>query len=104
MLCSGALSMPRNILAQFAAQVVGLGPFGGVRQMERRPAVLQRDCLVSLLGAAADTEWGRTHGFRELLATADPIASFQRRVPLTQYAHFDSSIERMRRGEANVLW
>jgi hypothetical protein len=96
--------MPRNILAQFAAQIVGLGPMGDVRRMERRSEVLQRDCLVRLLNDAADTEWGRTHGFRELLATADPIASYQLRVPLTQYAHFDSSIERMRRGESNILW
>ena len=53
---------------------------------------------------AADTEWGRTHGFRDLLSAKDPIAAYQRRVPIQRYSDFESSIERMRRGAADVLW
>jgi hypothetical protein len=96
--------MPRNLLAQMAARAVPFAPFRDVRQIERRAESLQRKQLISLLEQAVDTEWGRTHGFRELLTARDPVGAFQRRVPVQRYTDFESSIERMRRGAADILW
>jgi hypothetical protein len=96
--------MPRNLLAQIAARAIPFAPFRDVRRIERRAESLQRKQLLGLLRQAADTEWGLAHGFRDLLAAADPVSAFQRRVPVQRYTDFESSIERMRRGAADILW
>jgi hypothetical protein len=96
--------MPRNLLAQIAARAVPFAPFRDVRLIERQAEKLQRKQLLWLLQQAADTEWGRSYGFRDLLAASDPVAAYQRRVPVQRYADFESSIERTRCGAANVLW
>ena len=96
--------MPRNLFAQIAVRAIPFAPFRDVRRIERRAKTLQRQQLISLLQQAVDTEWGRTYGFRDLLTAPDPIAAYQRRIPVQRYADFESSIERMRRGEADVLW
>ena len=96
--------MPRNLLAQIAARAVPFAPFRDVRRIERRAESLQRKQLISLLQQAADTEWGRAYGFRDLLTAMDPVAAYQRRVPIQRYVDFELPIERMRRGAADVLW
>src|SRR5690349_14219364 len=96
--------MPRNFLAQLAARVVPFAPCRDVRKIERRAAAIQRLQLKSLLEQAANTECGRAHGYPELTSLRDPTAQFQRRVPVQRYADFEASIERMRRGERDVLW
>jgi hypothetical protein len=96
--------MPRNLLAQVAARAIPFAPFRDVRRIERRAESLQRKQLTSLLQQGANTEWGRAHDFRDLLKATDPIAAFQRRIPVQRYTDFESSIERMRHGAADVLW
>ena len=62
--------------------------------------VLQRRVLKRLLGKAAQTEWGRAHGYTEALAYED----FARQTPLNTYEELKGFIDRMRHGEENVLW
>lgn len=60
----------------------------------------QERTLTRLCGQLARTAYGRTHGI-----TADmTFAQFQARVPLQVYAGFEPFIERMKAGEADVLW
>jgi hypothetical protein len=49
---------------------------------------------------AAATEFGRAHGLSEVSDDAD----FRRRVPVRAYAGFEPYLERMRRGERDVLY
>ena len=68
------------------------------------PAGTQERLLRDLLVRAADTEWGRRYGFRELAASADVIAAYQDRVPLHDYEAIRPDVERVRRGEKDVIW
>ena len=61
---------------------------------------LQRGVLKRLLGKAAETEWGKAHGYRKDLSYED----FTRQTPLNTYEELKGYIDRMRRGEQDVLW
>ncbi|MCW5547432.1 MAG: GH3 auxin-responsive promoter family protein [Opitutaceae bacterium] len=60
----------------------------------------QEKTLARLLPRLAATEQGRRLG----LAGGQRHADFSRRVPLRTYEHFAPDIERMKRGEPDVLW
>ena len=62
--------------------------------------VLQRAVLKRLTEKAADTEWGRAHGYRSGLSYED----FARQTPLNTYEELKGHIDRMRQGERDVLW
>ena len=61
---------------------------------------LQRNVLTRLLGKAVHTEWGTAHGYRKGLSYED----FARQTPLSTYEELKGFIDRMRHGEADVLW
>lgn len=60
----------------------------------------QEETLLRLVRAAAHTELGRAHGFGRIRSHED----FARRVPTRTYADFEPFLERMRRGERDVLY
>ena len=66
----------------------------------RYPHDTQRQVLTDLLRAAADTEWGRAYDY----ASIRTPRTFSQRVPLTDYDDLKPFIERMMRGERDVLW
>ena len=68
------------------------------------PAARQARLLRRLLGAAAGTEWGRAHDFATLAEVPDVVAAYQAQTPLTDYDDIRPLVQRMRRGEADVLW
>ena len=61
---------------------------------------LQRDVLSRLIGRARDTEFGRYHHFADMTTYDDFIKS----VPPLGYEELKGDIDRMRHGEADVLW
>ena len=61
---------------------------------------LQQAVLRHLLGRAANTEYGRAH----LFGTTRSYDDFARNVPVNTYEELKADIDRMRHGEANVLW
>ena len=61
---------------------------------------LQRDVLKRLLGKAEATEWGRAHGYSKSISYED----FARQTPLNTYEELKGYIDRMRRGEKDILW
>ena len=65
-----------------------------------RPIETQNAVLKHLLRAASDTEWGRAHGY----ASINTLETFQERVPVNDYDALKPYIDRMMRGEANILW
>jgi hypothetical protein len=61
---------------------------------------MQERTLDSLIGQLARTAYGHTHG----LTTGTTYSQFQARAPLQTYEGFIPYIERMKTGEADVLW
>jgi len=61
---------------------------------------LQRAVLRRLLDKAAQTEWGKAHGYGKELSYED----FAKQTPLNTYEELKGFIDRMRHGEKDVLW
>lgn len=68
------------------------------------PAARQARLLRRLLRTAAGTAWGRAHDFAALAEAPDVVRAYQERAPLTSYDDIRSLVQRMRAGEADVLW
>jgi hypothetical protein len=68
------------------------------RQQDAVPA--QERCFRQLTARLVGTEQGRTYGLERGLSYAE----FSRRVPVRTYEQLVPQIERMKRGEADVLW
>lgn len=64
------------------------------------PVDVQQEWFSRLLIDACDTEFGREHGFSNIRNYTD----FKNNVPLNNYETLKPYIERMRRGEQNLLW
>ena len=74
-----------------------------VRAMKRYDAhaeQIQRDTLAFLVRSAADTVWGREHGYSSIKSYAD----FASQVPFGDFASHKPYITRMMEGERDVLW
>ena len=68
------------------------------RALQRIDAVQTRE-LLSICQHAKETEFGRARGFASIRSYGD----FRQQVPIGDYDAFSPQIERMRRGETNVL-
>jgi hypothetical protein len=91
-----------NLCATIANSLWGLAnvpAYLAYRRALWEPGVVQRRRLSSYFRASADTAFGRTHGLAEVRNYED----FARRVPLRDYEEHFPWIERIRRGEPNVL-
>lgn len=64
------------------------------------PRLAQLEVFHHLVHAARYTEWGRAHGYETI---RDPNV-FRERVPLQEYADVKPYVERLRKGEQNLLW
>jgi len=62
--------------------------------------VLQREVLTHLMSRAKDTEYGREH----ILAATHNYEDFVRNCPVNDYETLKHDIDRMRQGEADILW
>ncbi|MET0391108.1 MAG: GH3 auxin-responsive promoter family protein [Polyangiales bacterium] len=65
-----------------------------------RPRATQERVLFGLLRTAAETAFGRAHGFARIRSVTD----FQQRVPLRRYAELAPWCTRALQGERDVLW
>ena len=61
---------------------------------------LQEAVLNRLVAEAKETEFGRNHAF----ATMKGYDDFARHIPINTYEELKDSIDRMRHGEADILW
>lgn len=64
------------------------------------PHEVQREWLKKLIQSARETEWGKKFSFRSI----DTYEHFSERIPLQNYESLKPYIERLRRGEQNILW
>ncbi len=64
------------------------------------PIDVQNESLRKLIAAAKDTEWGKQHDYKNI----NNHEQFISNVPLQDYETLKPFIDRVRRGEQNVLW
>lgn len=68
--------------------------------MMAHPGAVQQRVFTQLIGRARRTEWGKTYEYSSIRS----VREFQERVPVSSYEDLFPYIERMMRGETNVLW
>jgi hypothetical protein len=64
---------------------------------------VNREALRAILTRNRDTEFGRAHGFGKIVRQKDPVALYQRRLPLSTYSDYERCVERIAHGACNVL-
>ncbi len=72
----------------------------GVQNWISFPVSAQRNVLQHLVTQAQYTEFGRKYGFSRLFTVKD----FKKNVPIHEYSDLKPYIERMMKGEENILW
>lgn len=86
----------RSFLAKpFAARIAS-----ETRKWSRAPGHFQQQIFRQLIEAAKDTAFGRDHGFESIRNHED----FRRQVPVRDYEGLKPYMDRVVRGEENVLW
>lgn len=73
---------------------------GGIERFMHHPHDVQQEVLKKLVRFAEKTEWGRLHHYDSIRNYSD----FASRVTLQDYDQVKPYIERMHRGENNLLW
>lgn len=66
----------------------------------RFPHEVQEETLFKLIYKARQTEYGKKHGFSDISSIAD----FQKNLPVVDYEVIKEYVERLRKGEQNLLW
>nr|WP_067056066.1 GH3 auxin-responsive promoter family protein [Mucilaginibacter sp. L294] len=64
------------------------------------PNEVQEEWFEQLVAGAENTEWGKLYGYKSI----ENLAQFKERVPIQNYDTLKPYIERMLKGEQNVLW
>lgn len=64
------------------------------------PFNVQKETFTKLVSFASETEWGSRYGYHEDMS----IEEFQRNVPVQTYEDVKPYVDRLRKGEQNLLW
>lgn len=74
-----------------------------VHQIElfmKYPMEVQSELLQQLIVKAKDTEWGKKYSYKSI----ESVKEYQERVPVSTYEDYFPYIERILKGEKNVIW
>jgi len=71
-----------------------------IELFKQYPHEVQRDVFLRLISDAKNTEFGRKYNFKNIKAYTE----FQEQVPFSTYEEIYPYIDRMMKGEQNVLW
>lgn len=95
----------KHAFLRFVVRRLPIGPHARVRKSLKDPIGTQRRVLRTLLKRSATTEWGRDHGYADLLTLPDSelVRGYQEATPLQRYATLEPAMRRMMAGEADVL-
>ena len=88
------------MLDQLLAHAVQWSSLPRLNRIRQQPHEVQARLLRGLLRRAQSTEWGRRYGFQEKMTAAD----FGRRVPVSTYEQLYPELEKVLRGQPDVLW
>ena len=70
------------------------------RHFIKHPHDTQLEVLNGLILSAKNTEWGKKYGYSSIKSVAD----YRERVPLHDYTAMKPYIDRIMKGEQNLLW
>ena len=73
---------------------------GQIELFKKYPAETQEEVLYKLLAKASATEWGKKYDYTSITT----ISEFQSRVPVQSYEDIIPWVERLKKGEADLLW
>jgi hypothetical protein len=71
-----------------------------IELFKRYPFETQQETLYKLLAKSASTEWGVKYGYKSI----NTIREYQDRFPVQTYEDIIPYVERLRKGEADLLW
>lgn len=71
-----------------------------IELFKKYPHETQKETLYQLLAKAASTEWGIKYSYSSISS----IKEYQSRFPVQTYEEIIPYVERLRRGEMNLLW
>jgi hypothetical protein len=71
-----------------------------IELFKKHPFETQQEILYKLLAKAASTEWGKKFGYSSITS----IREFQSRFPVQTYEDIIPYVERLGKGETNLLW
>jgi hypothetical protein len=71
-----------------------------IELFRKYPSDVQQEVLFRLLKRACKTEFGLKYGFQDMESTQE----FQSRVPIQSYEEIHPYVERLMKGEQNLLW
>ncbi len=64
------------------------------------PQEVQHEWFIKLLDTAKNTEWGKKYGYASISSEAE----YKMRVPIQEYEDIKPYVERLRKGEVDILW
>jgi hypothetical protein len=71
-----------------------------IDHFRKHPHEVQHDVFTHLLHTARHTEWGKKYGYKDIRN----VQAYQERVPVSAYEDLFPYIERVMKGEQNLLW
>jgi hypothetical protein len=71
-----------------------------IELFKKYPHETQKEILYQILAKAASTEWGIKYDYSSITT----IKEYQERIPVQTYEDIIPYVERLRRGETNLLW
>ena len=71
-----------------------------IAEFETQPIEIQNQQFSELISIARDTEFGKAHGFGDITT----LTQFRENVPVRSYENFFPFIDRILKGEQNILW
>ncbi len=74
--------------------------FSQIERFMCYPHDVQHELFKYLISNAKNTEWGKKYAYKDL----QNVAQFKERVPISSYEQLYPYIERMMKGEQNLLW
>ena len=89
-----------NFLKKNAALVWAKKHVQKAEEFKKNAEKNQEDLLLSLVNTAQKTLFGREHDFENIKSVKD----FQEKVPVADYEDLKPYIERVKKGQANILW
>lgn len=89
-----------NFLKKNAALIWAKNHVQKAEEFKKNAEKDQEELLLSLVDTAQKTLFGREHDFENIKTVKD----FQERVPVADYEDLKPYIERVKKGQANILW
>ena len=74
--------------------------FHQIELFMKYPLEVQEEWFKKLISQARDTEWGKKYDY----ASINSVEEFKARVPVNTYETLKPYIDRLRKGEQNILW